>query len=206
MNYTIDANINFYDELNKEDEITNDCEDNCLITNKPLTDNHITLSCNHSFNYVAIYNEAINQKTKYNPNETKKLKMNEIKCPYCRQVTPNILPYIPSIPSVCKIIGVTIPGKYSLTHKNCSWVFKNGNNKGSVCCSHGFTSEHGDYCEKHWKSMNKNKIIESIDWTEKMQDLYNNNNMNQLRQLLRDNNMKVSGNKRELVIRILSKK
>ena len=54
--------------------------------------------------------------------------------------------------------------------------------------------------------MNKNKIIESIDWTEKMQDLYNNNNMNQLRQLLRDNNMKVSGNKRELVIRIISKK
>ena len=64
----------------------------------------------------------------------------------------------------------------------------------------------GDYCEKHWNSMNKHKIIESIDWTEKMQDLYNNNNMNQLRQLLRDNNMKVSGNKRELVIRILSKK
>ena len=53
--------------------------------------------------------------------------------------------------------------------------------------------------------MNKHKNIESIDWTEKMQDLYNNNNMNQLRQLLRDNNMKVSGNKRELVIRILSK-
>jgi hypothetical protein len=132
--------------------------------------------------------------------------MNELKCPYCRQVTPNILPYVPCVPSVCKIIGVTIPAKYSLPHKKCCWIFKSGNNKGSVCSSYGFTSEHGDYCDKHWRSMSKNKIIETTEWTNKMQDLYNTNNMNQLRELLRENNMKVSGNKRELVIRIISKK
>jgi len=118
MNYTIDANINFYDELMKSDAEENSDENNCLITDKILTDNYITLQCNHSFNYHAIYKEAINQKTKYNPNEITKLKMNELKCPYCRQVTPNILPYVPSVGSVCKIIGVTIPVKYSLPHKS----------------------------------------------------------------------------------------
>ena len=206
MNYTIDCNINFYDELMKPDLEDNSDENNCLITDKPLTDNYITLQCNHSFNYHAIYKEAINQKTKYNPNEITKLKMNELKCPYCRQVTPNILPYVPSIDSVCKIIGVTIPVKYSLTHKKCSWVFKSGKNNGNVCGSHGFTSEHGDYCDKHWNSMSKTKNIESIEWTDKMQELYNTNNMSQMRELLRNSNMKVSGNKRELVIRIISKK
>ncbi len=76
MNYTIDCNINFYDELMKPDLEDNSDEKNCLITDKPLTDNYITLQCNHSFNYHAIYKEAINQKTKYNPNEITKLKMN----------------------------------------------------------------------------------------------------------------------------------
>ena len=104
MNYTIDANINFYEELMKtdaeENSDENNDENNCLITDKVLTANYITLQCNHSFNYHAIYKEAINQKTKYNPNEITKLKMNELKCPYCRQVTPNILPYVPSVDSV----------------------------------------------------------------------------------------------------------
>lgn len=205
MNYTLDANVNFYNELMKDDYVSSS-ENNCLITDKPLTDNYITLNCNHTFNYNAIYKEAINQKTKYNPNETTKLKMNELKCPYCRQVTPNILPYVPSITSVCKIIGVTIPVKYSLPHKKCSWIFKCGKNKGSVCGTHGFTSEHGDYCVKHWHNMSKTKNIDSIEWTDKMQELYNTHNMIQLRELLRNINMKVSGNKRELVIRLLSKK
>ena len=60
MNYTIDANINFFDELLKNDEeedktIETEC---CLIMEKPLTENYITLNCNHKFNYEAIYNEV----------------------------------------------------------------------------------------------------------------------------------------------------
>jgi len=54
--------------------------------------------------------------------------------------------------------------------------------------------------------MSKTKSIESIELTDKMQELYNTHNMNQLRELLRSINMKISGNKRELVIRIISKK
>ena len=64
MKYIIEDNINFFDELNSDD-----CDPNntCLIENKPLVDNFITLSCGHKFNYLPIYNEIIKQKTKYNP-------------------------------------------------------------------------------------------------------------------------------------------
>lgn len=207
MNYTIDANINFFDELLKNDEeedktIETEC---CLITDKPLTENYITLNCNHKFNYEAIYNEVVNQKTKYNPNEIMKLKMSEIKCPYCRQITSNILPYIPSISSSKKIIGVTIPNKYSLSPSKCDWVFKSGKNKGNLCGCNAFSSEHGKLCEKHWNMKNKNKSLESSEWNPEMQKLYDSMKLHELRDVLRNKNMKVSGNKRELVLRIMSK-
>ena len=206
MNYTIDAGINFYEELMKtdEDEYTS-CENKCLITNKTLVDNYITLNCNHKFNYDAIFNEVVNQKTRYNPNEVAKLHMNEIKCPYCRQITTNILPHIPCITSSRKIIGVTIPTKFALPHKTCNWKFKTGKNKGNTCGNAGFSSEHGDLCEKHWNSKNKTKKLESIEWTDKMQKLYETTNVVDLREQLRNRNMKISGNKRELVIRIILK-
>jgi len=207
MNYTFDANISFFDELMKDDDeedktIETEC---CLITNKPITENYITLNCNHKFNYEAIYNEVINQKTKYNPNEIMKLKMSEIKCPYCRQITSNILPYIPSISTSKKIIGVTIPNKYSLSSAKCEWIFKNGKNKGELCGCNAFSSDHGNLCEKHWNIKNKCKTLESADWNPEMQKLYDTTKLSELRDMLRNKNMKVSGNKRELVLRILSK-
>ena len=206
MNYTIDANISFFDELMNDDEETETTETACcLITNKPLTENFITLKCNHKFNYEAIYNEVINQKTKYNPNEITKLRMSEIKCPYCRQITNNILPYIPSISISNKIIGVTIPNKYSLSQTKCRWIFKNGKNKGLICGCNAFSSDHGDLCEKHWNIKNKNKTLESMEWNVEMQELYDTKNLRELRDLLRNKNLKVSGNKRELVSRLMLK-
>jgi|TARA_B110000483_G_scaffold236402_1_gene309472 hypothetical protein len=207
MNYTLDASINFYEELMKSDDSEEEDNDvnTCLITNKPLVDNYITLKCNHKFNYDAIFHEVVNQKTRYNPNEITKLRMNEIKCPYCRQKTANILPYVPCIASSRKIIGVTIPTKYTLPHMECCWKFKSGKNKGSTCGNAGFASEHGKLCEKHWNSKNKTTKLESIEWTDKMQKLYDSANMVELREQLRARNMKISGNKKELVIRIILK-
>ena len=59
MNYIIENNINFFDELKKELSIENnkhlDTNDNiCLISNEILKDNFITLSCNHKFNYLPL--------------------------------------------------------------------------------------------------------------------------------------------------------
>ena len=61
-NYKIEGNVNFYDELYKsldEPEDGNDLNV-CLITNKPLENDCISLSCNHKFNYDAIYNDIYN--------------------------------------------------------------------------------------------------------------------------------------------------
>ena len=78
----------------------------CLITKEPLEPNHITLSCNHKFNYVPIYNEVVNQKNKQNNiYEIAKLLSNQIKCPYCRAITNKLLPYI-AYPSVKLIKNV----------------------------------------------------------------------------------------------------
>tara|TARA_B100000579_G_C22604211_1_gene744133 strand:+ start:217 stop:828 length:612 start_codon:yes stop_codon:yes gene_type:complete len=202
MKYVIEDDINFFDELNNIDD---DSNNNCLIENKPLTDNFITLSCNHKFNYLPLYNEVIKQKTKYNPNETTKLKIDQIKCPYCRQITNNILPFICGINSIQKINGVTIPNKFSLQHKTCSWIYKSGKNKGKCCNDNGFVSNRGNLCEKHWNLTNKKDSNNDITWTNEMRDLYNNNTVVTLKQMLRDKNLIVSGNKLDLVIR-LSKK
>lgn len=200
MKYVVEGDINFFDELNNEYDDTND---NCLIENNPLTDNFITLSCNHKFNYLPLYNEVVKQKTKYNPNETTKLKINQIKCPYCRQITNNILPCVPCIDGVSKLNGVTVPNKFSLQHKPCSWIYKSGKNKGLCCNENGFVSKFGNICEKHWNLTKKKDSNIDVTWTTEMQDLYNNNTVVTLKQMLRDRNLTLSGNKRDLVIRLL---
>ena len=46
-----------------DDEINNINGDNvCLITGEKLTEPHITLSCNHKFNYEPLYNDQRNIK------------------------------------------------------------------------------------------------------------------------------------------------
>ena len=60
-NYTIEGGINFYEELYKmlDDEKSSDqpSEDVCLISNQPLTENYVTLDCNHKFNYMPLFND-----------------------------------------------------------------------------------------------------------------------------------------------------
>lgn len=93
-NYKIEGDVNFYDELYKsldEPEDVNDASV-CLITNKPLEENCVTLSCNHKFNYDAIYNDIFNHKKKYNAMERNAVKSTQIRCPYCRSIQNKLLP------------------------------------------------------------------------------------------------------------------
>ena len=72
---------------------------------------------------------SVNYNSSYNL-ETTKLLYNEMKCPYCRTITPNILPYYP-YPDVCKVKYVNTPPQFSLP---------------AVCCEYGAntTSTTGD--------------------------------------------------------------
>lgn len=101
-NYKIEGNIDFYAELYKSlddtDEnvivSTND-ENKCLITDSPLTDKFVTMKCGHKFNYEPLFKDILNHKQKFNAMESSKstLKMNEIRCPYCRKIQTELLPY-----------------------------------------------------------------------------------------------------------------
>ena len=52
---------------NSNTNVTESTENNvCLISKEKLHPNHITLVCNHKFNYIPIYKEVIYQKNKIN--------------------------------------------------------------------------------------------------------------------------------------------
>ena len=105
-NYLIEGNIDFYKELSKLNDDENiDGTDLCLITNEQLKENYVTLVCKHSFNYVPLYNDVLNKKKKYNSMERCSLKCRQIRCPYCRNVQAELLPYY-KIEGIMKIHGV----------------------------------------------------------------------------------------------------
>ena len=100
MKYNIENNIDFYQELyssmSEDKNIDNDVNvDLCLITNLPLKDRFVELKCGHKFNYGPLYKDILTHKKKFNNMELvkTKLKYNEIRCPYCRNVQNELLPY-----------------------------------------------------------------------------------------------------------------
>ena len=161
--YKIEGDINFYEELLKDDDDTKkEDEDNvCLLTGLPLVKNNIKLPCTHTFNYEALFNEVQNQKEFNEYNIMNAVQIYDIKCPYCRNISHNLLPYIPIIKND-KIHGVNCPDKYTMNHKSCSYQFLRGKKKGEACNDNGFeTDNDGDLCEKHWKKsvvMKKKKV------------------------------------------------
>ena len=99
--FRIEGGINFYEELYKglddDDNIDSNnegsCEE-CLITNLPLQEDYVTLSCNHKFNYDAIFQDIYQHKKKYVFMENKLFRTKQIRCPYCRNIQNELLPYI----------------------------------------------------------------------------------------------------------------
>jgi hypothetical protein len=129
----------------------------CLISKEKLHPNHITLTCNHKFNYIPIYKEILYQKTKSNTlYEVTKLQPYQIKCPYCRTITNKLLPFIP-YPSVklSKNIHSTEPDCISTS--KCSHTTKHRDvtkNNGSTKCDKNavyYEAENLLFCPTHYK-------------------------------------------------------
>jgi hypothetical protein len=108
MKYKIEGDIDFFKELSdltntntntnisiinseKQDENTH----TCLITCEPLTDFFVVMSCGHKFNYIPLFKDIYNHKKKFNSMESSNqyLKLNEIRCPYCRNKQKGVLPF-----------------------------------------------------------------------------------------------------------------
>lgn len=94
--YEVEDNIDFYEQLKKsmeEDENEDSRESHCLITNLPLVEPYITMKCGHSFNYIPLFKDVASVKAN-NHMERMRLKINQIRCPYCRSVENHVLPHI----------------------------------------------------------------------------------------------------------------
>lgn len=185
----------FYDYINSKDNLQNTTNDVCRITDCELQDNYIELACGHKFNYLPLYKEIKYQKTnKYALTyDYTKLSINQIKCPYCRVITNNILPYFKYY-NIDTIRGVTYPHKYSIKLYSCQHIIKSTN---SMCNNSACKTPFGLFCNKHYHcnviKNNQDKSIQNITVIE-------------LKNLLRKNKCKVSGKKSELIERIAIEK
>tara|TARA_B100001059_G_C17778699_1_gene552809 strand:- start:471 stop:1079 length:609 start_codon:yes stop_codon:yes gene_type:complete len=196
--------MNFYELLNEELNTTLN-NDICLITQETLLDNYITLKCGHKFNYLPLYNEVVKQKIVPSSLETIRVKVNEIKCPYCRTITPNIMPFI-DISGVKLIKGVNYPKKYCLIIHKCDWVYKFGKNKGTCCNKPAIKTENGILCKTHLnKYLSKNENLEKTKNYGFDIKNYKNYTIKELKNILKNMNLKVSGTKSDLIERLLQK-
>jgi hypothetical protein len=161
-NYIIEGNFDFYKELYEslDDSDNNNNMDEqlaqvCLISNTPLTKHFVELECKHAFNYVPLFKDLVNHKTKFSSLDTHRLKVNEIRCPYCRNKQGSILPYIEEI-GLPKEHGVNWINMDLMSTTNvvdlkvgqCCWG--NGNECGAIhVLTNGITNL--DYCYYHYK-------------------------------------------------------
>ena len=88
--------IDFFKEL-QTFELTSDEDKTCLISGMKLdAENSIELECGHQFNYVPLYNEVVKSKSQ-NGLDIRKLNVDEVRCPYCRHIQHNLLPFKPAM-------------------------------------------------------------------------------------------------------------
>jgi hypothetical protein len=153
--YNIEDGKDFFSELYKsldEDDLIDE-SNLCLITKEPLTDKYIKFNCGHNFNYIPLFNDIKNYKQKFNSLEkgSSKLKVDEIRCPYCRHIQKGLLPYYEDI-GFKQIHGVNyinpsmikLEASLNSTYKECEWLIPNpdydpnkGNNKHISCIHNG---------------------------------------------------------------------
>ena len=173
MNYVIEGNINFYDELYKlldKDEVETEIEANnnfCLITNLPLTETHIKLVCGHTFNYEPLFNDISIHKKKHNTMERLMLKANQLRCPYCRNIQDTLLPKIDGFPDVHGVnfidTSLIVKPYNSDCYGVCCYESQTVDGVAITCTSkYGklFTENNKFYCWKHHNVMTKNLIKE----------------------------------------------
>jgi hypothetical protein len=185
----------FLNYLNENNE-NNENNEKCLISNELLIANYITLECNHKFNYIELYNEVVEQKTKKNLDNSK-LKLNEVKCPYCRTITKNILPYFKYY-NTKLIKGVNSPSHLSIKLNECHYIEKNY----ELCKNNACITNFGILCNNHLKyNIKEEEFLNNISVD--VLNIYKKKTIQDLKKELREHNIKLSGKKEDLINRLL---
>uniref|UniRef100_A0A6C0BYW1 SAP domain-containing protein n=1 Tax=viral metagenome TaxID=1070528 RepID=A0A6C0BYW1_9ZZZZ len=201
-----DQNKNLFLSLLEEDDVT-DNDNECLITSTKLTDNFITLPCTHKFNYEPLFEAVKIQKLSKTSYRTLHLAINEIQCPYCRTIHNKLLPFVPTEANKRTIISINAPDKFCMHHMECSWKFKSGIRKNTLCNCKAYKSEVGVFCKSHHSRIIKQKEAAevSIHWNGEMESL-KKFTIPQLKVILHKGNLKKTGNKACLINRIVTNK
>ena len=115
-NYKIEGDIDFYASLyssldyDSDDQKSEEKNQVCEITGQKLTNHFVTLECKHNFNYDALYTEICKQKFDFQSYSNDVLSKKDyqrvrdskldyyIKCPYCRYIQFELLPYHEELP------------------------------------------------------------------------------------------------------------
>ena len=168
----------------------------CLISNELLVSNAITLECNHKFNYMELYYEVVEQKTK-KLLDNSKLKLNEIKCPYCRAISKNLLPYFKYY-NTKSIKGVDHPADLSIKLNECQYIEKNS----ELCGKNACITKFGIFCNNHVKYNIKEEEILSNTSTNVL-NLYKKKTIKELKKELQEHAIKLSGKKEDLINRLI---
>ena len=145
----VDSMFDFNAELEKMitgDENVDDADGECLISKEKLDDTMIKLECGHSFNYEPLYNEIVKQKSGYRASEIVKLQVNQLKCPYCRNIQNKVLPYANFL-KLKKMAGVNSPAKWQMLNDRCS--YSNNNKRSKYFNTPCNEACWGKYCGKH---------------------------------------------------------
>lgn len=203
LNDKMDSTFNFYEELNKmdDDENSDDVnEEKCLISNLKLDKTKIELLCGHKFNYFYIFNEILNKKTTKNYYQ-QSLGTTQISCPYCRKIFDYLLPPSLDIEQTYEINNINRPHRYSIPiicqYNNCINKKTYITPLGSYCKKHYSYLKNNDKKEKNNEKGNKEEL--HPDWKD-----YTHFDVKTLKELLKYNNLKVSGTKPYLISRLLN--
>jgi hypothetical protein len=151
----------FYSELYKDDDETENIPDNknvCLITHEVLSEHYQTLTCGHTFNYIPLYSYIYNYKYtygRYGP----KFKVSEFKCPYCRCIQYDLIPYIP-IGDVIEIFGVNAEEMFRIRDTPCMYVSRK-----NVQCSKNKLRQMSPsefYCLSHFNKIQRKRELQLL--------------------------------------------
>lgn len=150
----------------------------CLLTKEALNDIHVTLICGHKFNYIPLYKEVVIQKTSagmtsngyYN---SCTLRLNEMKCPYCRRVQDKLLPFF-NYDDIKRLRGVNGPESLCMKARMCEHIEtankkKKKNTKKEISDSCECNAIHlvngVYYCKKHYDQVNNGSAAVVISTT-----------------------------------------
>ena len=191
-------------ELLENGECETDESGICLVTGAPLAENHVTLGCGHKFNYGAIFNELrLMREWSGRPYDTNYVGPREMRCPYCREITPGLLPYVPSIVDK-RVSGVNAPQAFCIGQVPCDHILLRGQRKGQACGKAGFYYKGKNICPLHWKALNAVKPGDTA-WSTLHERMRKRYTCAELRAQLCQLGLPTSGTKKVLISRIIDK-